>query len=283
MHTGPYFPRVHFYVGAKKAHWLLATDVPLFLTYSLLVDRVSLPRARGPWALDPNGFEMLRLNGRYTFAAAKYAADVQRYQREIGGLVFASCMDWMCEEAIRRGGQAGRLRFVGTGLSVREHQTRTIDSYIELRSLAPEVPWLPVLQGGGTPDYHDMLDEYARRGIDLFAEPRVGVGSICRKQATFTATMLLCDLLDLGLSIHAFGFKTAGVEKVVAARAHDPASLRRFSCDSMSWSACFRFGDEDEKHLKNKLEGALAWRQHFLEPYEARGLITAPQMPALAV
>jgi len=271
---------VNFFIGAKSASWLEQTDVPLFLTYSLLAGRQKLPRARGPWALDSNGFEMLRLHGRYTFSAKRYAADVQRYQREIGKLCFASVMDWMCEEAILHGGRFGRLWFLGTGLSVREHQKRTIDSYLELRALAPDVPWMPVLQGAGTPDYLWMLGEYERRGVDLSKVPRVGVGSVCRRQATLPATLMLSQLLDDGLTIHAFGFKKAGIAHLVEARAHDPASLDRLSADSMAWSMGFRFGDASERHLKNKLEGGLAWRAAFLAPYQARGLVTAPRPSA---
>jgi hypothetical protein len=270
---------MQFFLGAKSASWLEQTAVPLFLTYSLLAGRVNLPRARGPWALDSNGFEMLRLHGRYTFKAKQYASDVQRYHREIGKLCFASVMDWMCEDAIRYGGCFGRLCFLGTRLSVREHQKRTIDSYLELRALAPEVPWMPVLQGSGTPDYKDMLDEYHRRGVDLWKCPRVGVGSVCRRQATIPTMFLLSDLLDMGLTIHAFGVKTAGIASVVRARGHDLASLDRLSADSMAWSMGFRFGDEDERHLKNKLEGALTWRSSFLAPYKARGLVTTPRPP----
>ena len=266
-----------FFLGAKSPSWLEQTSVPLFVTYSTLVDRVSLPRALGPWALDPNGFESLRLHGRYPFSAKTYAAHVRRYQREIGGLVFASVMDWMCEAAIRYGGRVGRLTFKGTGLSVREHQTRTIDSYIELCSLAPEVPWLPVLQGSGAPEYMEMLDEYDRRGIDLRKVPRVGVGSICRRQASPGVTMvLLPNLIAEGLTLHAFGFKKQGVEQVVAhLEQWRPEALESFFCDSMAWSFDYRFSkDRGEQYLKNRIEGALAWRACFLASYEARGLMT---------
>jgi hypothetical protein len=34
-----------------------------------------------------------------------------------------------------------------TGLSIAEHQTRTLSNYEELLRLAPELPWVPVLQG----------------------------------------------------------------------------------------------------------------------------------------
>jgi hypothetical protein len=40
-----------------------------------------------------------------------------------------------------------------TGLSVREHQERTIASYPELRALAPHLPFIPVVQGWQLADH----------------------------------------------------------------------------------------------------------------------------------
>ena len=114
--------------------------------------------------------------------------------------------------------------------------------------------------------------------MDLWKVPRVGVGSVCRRQATIHTMLLLSHLLDIGLTIHAFGVKTRGIASLVEARAQVGRleTLDRLSADSMAWSMGYRFGDEEEKHLKNKLEGALLWRSKFLAPYEARGLVTAP-------
>jgi len=275
---------VEFFCGARKSGWCEDTDVPLFITYSALKERKNLPRAKGPWALDPNGFDILRQHGRYPFTAATFADDVQRYQTEIGNLVFASVMDWMCEDLIRKGGRGPRRSvYKGTKKTVAEHQRLTIDSYIELMSLAPWVPWLPVLQGSAVPEYWDHLEQYRRRGIDLTKVPRVGVGSICRKQNVVPVIFTLIDLLvDEGLFLHAFGFKTDGVETLVdfLRTRGQLEALRRFSCDSMAWSIDFRFADDPaDRYLKNRLEGALAWRERFLAPY--LDLITTPVVPAL--
>ncbi len=40
-----------------------------------------------------------------------------------------------------------------TGLSVREHQERTVANYLTLRSIAPDLPFIPVLQGWRIADY----------------------------------------------------------------------------------------------------------------------------------
>ncbi len=63
--------------------------------------------------------------------------EARLFQEECGQLDWAAVQDWVCEPFMLK----------RTGLSVREHQRRTVASYLDLRSLAPEVPWVPVLQG----------------------------------------------------------------------------------------------------------------------------------------
>ena len=100
-------------------------------------------------------------------------------------MAWAAPQDWMCEPVVLAGGRGpGGIQFVGTNLSVREHLRRTVENLVELRSLAPEVPFVPVLQGWTHGDYLDCAELYARAGVDLRAEPVVGVGTMCRRQAT---------------------------------------------------------------------------------------------------
>lgn len=72
---------------------------------------------------------------------------------ETGGLAWAAIQDWMCEPTIIR----------RTGLSVEEHQERTMLSWLELNNIAPELPWLPVLQGWTRGDYLHHIDAYGLR------------------------------------------------------------------------------------------------------------------------
>jgi len=69
------------------------SDVPLFLSRRWLAGRKSLPRARGPWALDSGGFTELSTYGRWTLTPVDYAAEVRRYAGEIGNLAWAAAMD----------------------------------------------------------------------------------------------------------------------------------------------------------------------------------------------
>jgi hypothetical protein len=71
-------------------------------------------------------------------------------------------------------------------------------------------------------------DRYQQAGVDLTRVPLVGLGSICRRQATAEVAHITRVLAgDLGLRLHAFGVKTRGL-------AHFAGWL--VSADSLAWS-----------------------------------------------
>ena len=120
-------PRLTFYVGAHRPGWLAESPEPLFVSHRTLAKRRSLPRARTYWALDSGGFTELSQHGRFLTSPRAYARAVTRYRDEIGNLDFAVIQDWMVEpDVLRR-----------TSLSIEAHQERSIDSFLELSSLAP--------------------------------------------------------------------------------------------------------------------------------------------------
>jgi hypothetical protein len=258
---------LRFYLGAHMPHWLGLVDVPLFISRTRMAGRRRLPVARTGWALDSGGFTELQYHGGWTITPADYAAFVRRCADEIGQLDWAAPMDWMCEQVVIDGGQVGPLRFVGTHLSVAEHQRRTVANYIELRSLAPDLPIVPVLQGQTRDDYRRCIDRYQRAGIDLTAEPVVGLGSVCRRQATREIASLVADLASDGLRLHGFGVKTRGLGLYAAYLA---------SADSMAWSLrgthirpCVHARRASEA---NCLPFALAWRRRVLRATQAAQL-----------
>ncbi len=168
-------------------------------------------------------------------------------------------MDWMTEDAVIRGGRLGPLRFAGTHLSVAEHQRRTVTNYLQLRALAPDLPIVPVLQGQSIDDYRRIIDAYHRAGVDLTGEPLVGLGSVCRRQATRQVAALVADLAAAGLRLHGFGIKTAGLARY-AAYLH--------SADSLAWSLRGRHVQPCAHGIArseaNCLRFALTWRAHVL-------------------
>ncbi len=242
-----------FYLGIHVTGWLAHSelaDVPLFVSHQQLSKRKRLPRARGRWALDSGGFTELSKHGTWTITPESYVKAARRYRDEVGGLDWCAIQDWMCEAEI----------LTKTGKTVREHQRLSVDSLLTLRDMAPEMPWMAVLQGWSVSDYLHHIDMYSASGIDLLAEPVVGVGSVCRRQATEQAEYLIGRLHSLGLKIHAFGFKILGLRKV-----HRLIK----SSDSMAWSFAAR---KDEplpgclhKNCANCLKYALLWRSKMLQ------------------
>jgi hypothetical protein len=208
---------MEFYLGTNNPNWVETENVPLFISYAKLRGRKALPRATINWAMDSAAFSEISKNGRWTISPEEYADDALRYRDEIGLMDWASIQDWMCEPFITD----------KTGLTVVEHQQRTVSSYIRLLMLAPEVPWVPVLQGWYEGEYLRHVSMYKAEGLDLTAMETVGVGSVCRRQGTSRATSIIRRIADLGIKVHGFGFKTSGLPKV--------ASFMK-SADSLAWS-----------------------------------------------
>jgi hypothetical protein len=183
-----------------------------------------------------------------------YVAAVRRYRKSIGRLAWAAPQDWMCEPSM----------VAKTGLSVREHQRRTVANFVHLKQLAPDLPLIPVIQGWQIVDYLRCVDMYAAAGVDLTAEPLVGLGSVCRRQATDKIAAIVERLHTLGLLIHGFGVKTGGLSRYGNYLA---------SADSMAWSlhgrhmpgCCHRMpGQRPTVSEANCLYFARQWRHDVL-------------------
>lgn len=258
---------MRFYLGTHMPSWLTKTDVPLFVSHRRLLGelrpgrgaRKTLPRARGPWALDSGGFTELQMFGEWRTTPAEYIAAVRRYRDEIGQLVWAAPMDWMCEPVVIAGGQVGPVRFAGTGLSVYIHQRRTVLNYVRLHEAAPDLPFAPVLQGYTLDDYQRCADMYETAGVELADQPVVGIGSVCRRQATAEIVEVVEAMAHRGIALHGFGVKTAGVGELAPVLA---------SADSMAWSTRGRHVpgcSASHKTEANCLRFALAWRDRVLD------------------
>lgn len=208
-----------FYLGVHMPAWMSRLEVPMFVAQQRLKKYKRLPRARARWALDSGGFMEVTKRGGWTIDARTYAAQARRYRDEIGAMDWAAPQDWMCEpEALK-----------ATGLTVDEHQRRTVANFLELKSIAPDFPFIPVVQGFTVDEYRRCLDAYARAGVDLAREPIVGLGSVCRRQGTEDAVSIVFGVLRHapGLRLHGFGFKIEGLDLARTALA---------SADSMAWS-----------------------------------------------
>lgn len=246
-------PPMTFFLGTDRTSWPRCTDVPLFFSRRWLAPMRTLPRARGPWALDSGAFTELDMNGRHETPAEQYAAEAKRFASEMGNLRWATVQDWMCEPDMLK----------KTGLTVAEHQRRTVESYLALRALAPGLTWVPVVQGWTPGEYLDHVGQYERAGVDLRNLSLVGIGSVCRRQRTQGVESVIRELHGAGVRVHAFGFKLDGVRRCAAYLA---------SSDSMAWSRQARWSPPlpgcPHRRCNHCLRFALLWRERVLKAIE---------------
>ncbi len=239
-------------LGTHQPSWLARTRLPLFVSFSRLSTYQRPPRAIGNWALDSGAFTELYRHREWRWSAEQYASDVRRFSQEAGRLEWASIQDWICTPAVLR----------KTGLSVSLHQENTVRSLLQLRRFAPDVNWLPVLQGWDLQSYFAHAKMYAGAGVSLQHEMLVGVGSVASRQRDPMLPELFRELHQLGLRLHAFGLSAQGLRRV-----------HQYLCsaDSMVWSYIAR--RRKIKHRKccanhsicnNCLMFAVSWRRNLL-------------------
>jgi hypothetical protein len=252
---------MRFFLGTHLPGWLGWAGVPLFVSDRRLRTYRRLPRAAGPWALDSGGFTELSTYGSWACGPTprEYVERINRYQRHIGRLEWAAPQDWMVEDFI----------LAKTGLSVREHQWRTIDNWYALDEHRPQVPVVKVVQGKTVDDYLRHVDFYRAAGIDLTREPLVGVGSVCRRQGTDEVRAIFQALHDAGVArLHGFGLKKLGLAK---------SAHLLTSADSLAWSFDARRkppldGCLGHRNCANCPRFALAWRDQVVATVNASGI-----------
>jgi hypothetical protein len=251
-----------FYLGSHRPRWLEDPFCPpLFISAHTLADYRRggdhFPKGMARYAIDSGGFTELRDRGGWTIDADTYGGMILRFMDDIGRPPdFVSPQDWMCEPWI----------LDKTGLTVRDHQELTTENLLYLRAEFPWVPWIPVLQGWSLDDYLRHADDYATAGVDLAAEPLVGLGSVCRRQSTSEIGAIVGTFHARGLRLHGFGVKISGLR-------HYGHMLA--SADSMAWSSRARMenvrldGCGHRGPCNNCRRYALLWRQKVLAALDA--------------
>lgn len=235
-----------FYLGCYNAAWFKRLEIPLFVSRNRLIGRKTMPTALGTWALDSGGFTEVATHGRWRITAEQYADEVKRLQT-IGNMDWCAPQDYMCEPPI----------VAKTGLTVEKHIQLTVENYLALKEL--DIPVIPVLQGWQLADYVACADLYRAHGVDLTAVRTVGLGSVCRRQATGEIEQITKELHSYGFRLHGFGVKTAGLHKY---------SQYLTSADSMAWSFGGRMTNDphcSKRNCANCLHYALNWRTKVIK------------------
>jgi len=244
---------MEFYLGTHVLNHLEKTDVPLFISRRAFDKRKSSLDALGSWALDSGGFSELKLNGGWNISAEEYVKRVNKIN-ETPNLLWAAQQDWMCEAVM----------IEKTGLTVKEHQRRTVANFLELRKLDCDVPIIPVLQGYTMDEYKECFEMFEIAGVDLRAEPLVGLGSVCRRQNTDDIERIVNCFHAKDLRLHGFGVKIQGIKRY--------GELLE-SADSLAWSFGARYtqshcsvhsANPTTKNCANCLNYALEWRSKIV-------------------
>lgn len=251
---------MRFYLGTHRPRWMERTTVPLFVSARTLAtyaaNAETFPAGFTSWALDSGGFTELSQYGEWTLDPDVYGGMVYRLMDDCGPMDFAAPQDWMCEPWI----------VVRTGLSVAEHQARTVENLTYLRDEFPHAPWIPVLQGWTLDDYLSHVEQYRAAGVNLPDEHLVGLGSVCRRQSTEQIGVIVSTLHGMGLRLHGFGVKRQGLERY---------GHMLESADSMAWSYAARVESArlpECRHAgpcNNCLAYALRWREDVLTAIDA--------------
>ena len=179
----------------------------------------------------------------YRFEVGEYAALIERWAGN-GELLAAVAQDWMCEKFI----------LDKTGLTVLEHQARTVARYDALLRYRPSVYILPVLQGYDPVDYVRHLRMYGDR---LAQGAWVGVGSICKRNAKPESVLAVLQAIKEerpDLRLHGFGLKITALTDL-------RIRALLYSADSMAWSFSARMHGRDRNGWQEakKFEERVNW------------------------
>lgn len=236
-----------FYLGLHQPADAEKIRYPAFISVARLLTRVK-PVDHGDWLMDSGGFTMISKHGRYTISEEQYLACIRHHNPKL-----AFCQDWMCESFI----------LAKTGLTIEDHQRRTLDSYLSLSAKEPRIR--PVLQGWGMFDYWRHIEMYEKAGVRL--DQLFGVGTVCSRNGDpllIFGIMLGIKLAAPQMQLHGFGVKTEALAMCAPLMA---------SADSMAWSSRGRRSKLcawcRKGSCANCLEFALLWRKKVLAMVEA--------------
>lgn len=207
-----------FYLGTHCLDHIDKSDIPLFISNRRLEKRKKKPFNNDiTICIDSGGFSELSLFGKWKTSPEQYIENVTRAENLGLNINWIASQDWMCEDIMLK----------KTGLTVLEHQIRTIDNYEELLKLNSGFQITPVVQGKTLFDYLHHIELYYERGHNLSHLETVGVGSVCRRQNTKEIEEIMRMIYLCDIKIHGFGVKSGGLNKY---------SGYLHSADSLAWS-----------------------------------------------
>lgn len=169
------------------------------------------------WIMDSGAFSEININGHYTYTPEEYLKYIELHQPSM----FFN-MDYMCEPFV----------LAKTGLTIKEHQNRTIENQIKIMDLLDKYDirgdFCGCIQGWKIEDYLNHIDALKAHGL---ITPTMGVGSVCRRKSKAQIVEVISTVKNElpSIKLHGFGVKTDILKEPMIYDCLD-------SCDSMAWS-----------------------------------------------
>ena len=208
-------------------------------------------------AIDSGGFTAHKRWGKYPWSYEQYIEFIRKMSRDVTldghacPPYFCAVMDYACEREVNR--SAYETNKSKAGRHARRIEA-TIENEIALRQLAPDLPWLGVLQG-------NTLEERAwditqRQELELILI-EMGIGSICGRSPRESKEVIRFYMQQLPhVRYHAFGLDIRAFDGA------DDVYWAIASWDSYTW--CWGRG---MKHMRDPqrqhIEGE-TWSQYTL-------------------
>lgn len=206
----------------------------------------------GALSLDSGGFTAAARWGRYPWEPEAYVEWVRQMTRDVPA-AFVACMDYACERGVDRSSLATN----------RERIEATWINENLLRTIAPDLPWLGVLQGNTLDERRWDIERRQRFGL-LF--PFMGLGSICRRPAREAADVIRFYREHVpGTRFHAFGLDCRALD------CGDDAATAIASWDSYAytWPRGKKGHDRPSFLLRRDDETRSAFTRRLAQHYEA--------------
>lgn len=144
-------------------------------------------------AIDSGGFTAAQKWGKYPWTPQQYTDFIRETARDVT-LDFCAVMDYACEREVNR----------ITYHTNRQRIKATIRNETALKALAPDLPWLPVLQGNTIEER--SIDINLRAKIGLLPTTFAGIGSICGRTPSQAQQAIRFYTQHLpGVKFHPFG------------------------------------------------------------------------------
>lgn len=167
--------------------------------------------------IDCGGFTAAKRWGKYPWTFQQYIDWIYEESRDVK-LDFCAIMDYACEPGVNRSTYQTNI----------DRINQTIKNEASLIDLAPDLPWLPVLQGNTLKER--AYDLNRRRELGQLPDSYAGIGSVCGRGAVGAIEAVRFYRRQLpGVEYHGFGMHIQALDR-------DDVYFSIKSWDSYSWN-----------------------------------------------